>query len=100
VRNFTDVRDVCAAYRIAVEQPPGIWNVCSGRTVSLRDVMGILLAASEVADAVLKQAPGLGASDRGSFPAVSARKLRAAGWEPRIPLETTLSELLDYWRSR
>ena len=100
VRNFSDVRDVCAAYRTAVEQPSGIYNVCSGRTVSLREVMGILLAASSARDAALKQAPGLGAPDRGAFPAVSAGKLRAAGWEPKIPLETTLSELLDYWRSR
>lgn len=100
VRNFSDVRDVVAAYRVAIEQPAGIYNVCSEETVSLRQVMGMLLHMSTVPGAVLKQAPGLGSADHGIFPAPSAAKLRAAGWVPRIPLETTLADLLDYWRSR
>jgi len=100
VRNFTDVRDVTAAYRIAVEQPPGIWNVCSPQSRSLRDVMGMLAGMSSVPCAVLKEAQGLGAADRGAFPAVSADKLRAAGWAPRIPLAVTLRDLLEYWRGR
>jgi hypothetical protein len=30
-----------------------------------------------------------------------ASKFRAAtGWEPRIPFEQTLGDLLDYWRAR
>jgi GDP-4-dehydro-6-deoxy-D-mannose reductase len=29
------------------------------------------------------------------------RKVReATGWEPEIPLETTLRDLLDHWRER
>ena len=100
VRNFSDVRDVIAAYRVAIEQPPGIYNVCSERTVSLREVMDLLLGMSEASYAALKQVSGLGAADHGIFPAPSAAKLRAAGWEPRIPLETTLADLLDYWRKR
>ena len=100
MRNFSDVRDVIAAYRIAVEQPPGIWNVCSRETCSLRVIMGMLVDMSSVPGAALKEAPGLGTPDRGAFPAVSADKLRAAGWGPRIPLEVTLRDLLEYWRSR
>jgi GDP-4-dehydro-6-deoxy-D-mannose reductase len=26
-------------------------------------------------------------------------KLRKLGWEPRIPMEKTLSDMLEYWRS-
>jgi GDP-4-dehydro-6-deoxy-D-mannose reductase len=29
------------------------------------------------------------------------RKIKAeTGWEPQVPLKTTLAELLDYWRVR
>jgi len=30
----------------------------------------------------------------------SAKIERAVGWRPRIPLEQTLTDLLDYWRQR
>lgn len=99
-RNFSDVRDVTAAYRTAITMPPGIYNVCSAETRTLREVMGILLGMSRVPDAVLKEAPGLGQPDRGAFPGISAAKLRGAGWAPRIPLAVTLNDLLEYWRSR
>ena len=100
LRNFTDVRDVIAAYRIAIEQPPGIYNVASESTLSLRDVMNLLLSMSRVPAAPLKEAAGLGRADRGTFPGVSAEKLRTAGWVPEIPLAGTFADLLDYWRSR
>ena len=98
-RDFTDVRDVVAAYRLAVTLEPGIYNVCSGTVTSLREVMDTLvsLSASGVA---LEQDPHLGRPDRGPFPAASAQRLRDAGWAPQIPLRQSLSDLLDYWRSR
>ena len=100
LRNFTDVRDVTAAYRVAVEQPAGIWNVASENTLSLRDVMSLLLSLSLVPGAQLKETAMLGTPDRGAFPGVSADKLRAAGWAPRISLADTFADLLEYWRSR
>ncbi len=98
-RDFSDVRDVVAGYRIAVTQPPGIYNVCSGTVTSLRDVMSILAGLSS-APVHLKQDPGLGRPDHGQFPAASADRLRAAGWSPAVPLAESLADLLNYWRSR
>jgi GDP-4-dehydro-6-deoxy-D-mannose reductase len=101
VRDFTDVRDVVAAYRLAVMAVPGVYNVCSERPVTLRQVMGILAGLSSVRGLVLKEDETLVRRDKGVFPLPSAAKLReATGWVPRIPLEDTLAGLLEYWRGR
>jgi GDP-4-dehydro-6-deoxy-D-mannose reductase len=100
VRDFTAVTDVIAAYRLAITLEPGIFNVCSGRPVSLREVMGILTGLSVLDYVPLKEDPSLGRRDRGRFPQASAARLRAAGWEPAVPLESALADVLAYWRSR
>jgi GDP-4-dehydro-6-deoxy-D-mannose reductase len=100
VRDFTDVRDVAAAYQLAIMAPSGVYNVCSGHPVSLRHVMDILVSRSASVP-VLKEDPSLVRRDRGEFPLPSHDRLtRACGWQPRIPLEDTLAWLLDYWRNR
>ncbi len=45
-RDFTDVRDVVRAYRLLVESgPPGeVYNVCSGRDVSIDEIADSLIA--------------------------------------------------------
>lgn len=99
-RNFTDVRDMARAYVAAAGCGPGIYNACSGRTVTMRQVMDILAGLSE-REVVLKQDPRLGRAEHGPFPEPSCAKLTAAtGWKAGIPLEETLRWLLDYWRSR
>ena len=100
VRNYTSVRDVIDAYRLAITLEPGIYNVCSPHTVTLGTVMGILTGLSTLPHVPLKEDPALGAPCCGTFPEPSCDRLRAAGWEPRVPLETALAEVLDYWRSR
>ena len=99
-RDFTDVRDVAAAYKLAIGLEPGIYNVCSGRPVTMRHVMQALVKLAR-AGVVLKQDPSLGERDHRVCPVPSGQRLKdACGWEPSIPLEDTLGWLLDYWRSR
>ncbi len=101
-RDFLDVRDVVEAYaRLAGREESGeIYNVCSGRAVSVREILETLLARAtvdievRVAEARLRQ----GEAERlvGSY----AKLERATGWRPAIPLERTLADLLDFWRGR
>lgn len=100
-RNYTDVADVIAAYQQAIALPPGIYNVCSGRTASMAEVMGILVRLSRVPGVLLKEDPSLARREAPSFPEPSFERLRrACGWTPAIGLEETLAGLLDYWRGR
>ena len=97
LRDFTDVRDVVGAYRQAAELPAGVYNVCSGRTASVRDA---------AADARRRDPAAPGARDRPGAPARPRRArdprlghARWQGWEPEIPLEQTVADALEWWRT-
>jgi GDP-4-dehydro-6-deoxy-D-mannose reductase len=98
-RDFTDVRDVVRAYRLLAELgDPGIFNVCSGRSASARE---LLAALAEVAGVEIDHQvdPALVRAHEVMEIRGSAGKLRAAtGWEPEIPLETTLADTVAWWR--
>jgi GDP-4-dehydro-6-deoxy-D-mannose reductase len=99
-RDYTDVRDVVRAYRLLAERAePGVYNVCSGRTASARELLALLAEAAgvrleHVVDEALVR-PHEVRELRGSNDALRA----ATGWEPGIPLERTVSETLAWWRA-
>ncbi len=59
-RDFTDVRDVVAAYRLLVAHgtPGEVYNVCSGRDVAMSEVAALLLELAQ-ADLSLQTDPEL-----------------------------------------
>lgn len=101
-RDFTDVRDVVRAYRLLIEsgEPGNLYNVCSGRDVEIKQIADQLLALTgaslkfETDPALMRpvEVPVL----RGD----PSRLKQATGWEPKIPLEETLADVLAYWRGR
>jgi GDP-4-dehydro-6-deoxy-D-mannose reductase len=94
-RDYTDVRDVVRAYRLLAERAePGIYNVCSGRSVSTAELVRALGAEHEVDPGLLR--PNEVMELRGSYAALR----EATGWEPEIPLERTLRDALEWWRRR
>jgi GDP-4-dehydro-6-deoxy-D-mannose reductase len=99
-RDLTDVRDTVRAYlRLAAGGHPGtLYNVCSGRAVSMADVLEGLRARTQVQVAVhvdpALQRPTDAPIIAGSF----ARLQRDTGWTPTLPLDRTLDDLLEYWR--
>jgi GDP-4-dehydro-6-deoxy-D-mannose reductase len=100
-RDFTDARDTAAALlAIRGRGLTGSFNVCSGRAVGLREMIALLAAMTplEVAIAASPEEPGP-AGPRSSF-GDSSRLREATGWKPLIPLERSLAELLEWWRSR
>lgn len=101
-RDYTDVRDVVRAYRLLAEagEPGEAYNVCSGVDLAVQDLVDQLLALSS-ADLTLEVDPDLFRPVdtpvlRGSHDKLSA----ATGWQPELPMSTTLADLLDHWRHR
>jgi GDP-4-dehydro-6-deoxy-D-mannose reductase len=98
-RDYTDVRDVVRAYRLLAEAgEPGVFNVCSGRSASPRELIAPLtrIAGAEIDHRV---DPALVREHEVMEVRGSAERLRAAtGWEPEIPLETTLADTVEWWR--
>jgi len=103
-RDFTDVRDAVAAYLLLIARspPPGLYNVCSGVARCLRDVLEDLMKQAGIR-AVVREAPDRGSGGQLDVPyQCGSRALigRVIGWQPTIPWEETLSDILADWQLR
>jgi GDP-4-dehydro-6-deoxy-D-mannose reductase len=97
-RDFTDVRDVVRAYALLVDAEPGVYNVCSGRSVRVGDLIELLRAAARVKVRQETDPARLRAHDVPEIRGSTERLREATGWEPEIPLERTVSDALEWWR--
>jgi GDP-4-dehydro-6-deoxy-D-mannose reductase len=102
IRDFTDVRDMVRAYWLALErcEPGEVYNICSGRGYTIRNVLDILLSLTATRVEVREDPDRLRPSDVEILLGDCTRFQRATGWQPTIPFEVTLKDLLDYWRDR
>jgi GDP-4-dehydro-6-deoxy-D-mannose reductase len=102
VRDFTDVRDVVRAYRLLLEKGASgqAYNVCSGHGRRIREVLDILLALSTTKVEVRVDAARLRPADVPAQVGDPSRLRQATGWQPEIPLEQSLADLLEDWRGR
>lgn len=101
-RDFTDVRDIIQGYWLALEkgEPGEVYNLCSGRDVSIRDVLDILLGCSSVKVRVQVDPQRLRPSDVRMLQGDCSKFTKRTGWKAVIPLEKTLEDLLNYWRDK
>jgi GDP-4-dehydro-6-deoxy-D-mannose reductase len=97
-RDFTDVRDVVRAYADAIELDPGVYNVCSGRSVSARDLIELVGRFSSLEIRSELDPERLRPSEIRDLRGSPDRLRAAAGWQPEIPLEQTVEDALEAWR--
>jgi GDP-4-dehydro-6-deoxy-D-mannose reductase len=98
VRDFLDVRDAVRAYWAILQQgrPGTPYNVCSGRGVAVRDLPRVLDRCVRVHARVERHArPAPSRSRLVRRMIGSNRRLkRDTSWCPRVPLETSLRDML------
>ena len=102
-RDYTDVRDIVRGYWRLLEAGTAgeVYNLCSGREWSIRDLLNFLLNRSRVRDIKVEVDPNrLRPSDVPRLLGDASKIKRAVGWEATTPFEKTLDDLLDYWRER
>jgi len=101
VRDLTDVRDVVRAYRLLVERgtPGDAYNVCSGRGVRVRDIAEALLAMSKASLELVVDPDLVRPVDVPQLVGSPAKLCAETGWQPEIPLDQTLGDVLTAARS-
>ena len=99
-RDLTDVRDVARAYRAIVEkgQPGRVYNICSGRAYPIAEILRRLVAQAQVRIEIRQEPDRMRPNDVPLVLGDASRIRSEVGWTPTIPIESTLSDLLDYWR--
>lgn len=101
-RDFTDVRDMVRALRLALERcaPGEVYNIGSGRSVSIQHLLDILLRHARRPIRVEPDPALMRPSDVARSVADAGKFRQATGWQPRISIEQSLQDILDYWRMR
>lgn len=101
-RDITDVRDVVRAYRLLLldGKPGEVYNVCSGRSVSIKEVAERLLALAGVKLAIAVDPERVRPVDIPELRGDPSRIEAATGWKPEINLDSTLADVLTDWRTK
>jgi GDPmannose 4,6-dehydratase/GDP-4-dehydro-6-deoxy-D-mannose reductase len=100
IRTLADVRDTVRAYWALLDRcPPGeVYNIGGARTLTVGEVLGLLAGQARCPITHIVDPALLRPSDV-TLQIPDTSKFRAAtGWEPLIPVERTLGDLLDYHR--
>ena len=102
-RDYSDVRDIVRGYWLLLErgEPGEVYNLCSGHSWSIQQVLDFVLNLSTVKGIEVKTDPArLRPSDVMILEGDPTKMHKATGWKVEIPFERTLTELVDYWRQR
>lgn len=102
-RDYTDVRDIVRAYRLLIESEKTVnntYNICSGNSVSGKEILDGLLEQSKVNVSVVQDPARMRPSDTLEIIGVHSKITNDTGWEPKISLDQTLKDALQDWRSR
>jgi len=101
-RDFTDVRDVVRAYRLLLERgdPGEAYNIGSGRPRPIREVLELLLTMAQRPVRVEIDPQRIRPVEIPISAADTTRIRERLGWQPRIPLEQSLRDVLEEWRAR
>jgi len=101
-RDFTDVRDVVQAYIALLHKgrTGEVYNVCSGRAVRLADVIGKFQTICGKTVEIEIDPARVRLNEIAEIVGDPSKIRSGTGWSPRIPLENTVRDLLDYWRGR
>jgi GDP-4-dehydro-6-deoxy-D-mannose reductase len=100
IRDFTDVRDMVRAYWLAVTRakPGEVYNIATGNGIRIREMLERLISLANVEVKIEVDPDRLRPSDVEILIGDASKFKADTGWEPRIPFEQTLNDLLDYWR--
>lgn len=101
-RDFTDVRDMMRAYILALEQgePGDVYNLGTGRSRSIQEVLDTLVAAAAVAVQVETDPARMRPADVPDIVCDATKFIARTGWRPEISFEQSLHDLLNYERQR
>ncbi len=99
-RDFTDVKDVVAAYALLIEKGKKgeTYNVGSGKAIQIQSILKELLQLSSVEIKIEVDEAKLRPIDVPIIEADIKKLVEITGWKRKYELTDTLKETLNYWR--
>ncbi len=105
LRTWADVRDAVRAYFMLVTHNPTpgeYYNIGGSYTLSVKEMLEKLISLSPMADQITTEIDPdrLRPIDADLQVPDTKKFTEHTGWQPEIPFEQTMQDLLDYWRMR
>ncbi len=105
LRTYADVRDAVRAYYMLVTVNPvagAYYNIGGSYTCEVGDTLSTLISYSTMKDRIkIEVDPERLRPIDADLQIPDCRKFKEhTGWEPQISFETTMHDLLNYWRAR
>ncbi|MCL5970881.1 MAG: GDP-mannose 4,6-dehydratase [Patescibacteria group bacterium] len=99
-RDFTDVRDTVRAYVLLIEKGKEgeAYNIGSGVSYKISDILGKMLSLSNIKVNIESDKTLFRPIDNPDLVCNYAKLKNLTGWGPKIKIENTLKDTLDYWR--
>ena len=96
-RDFTDVRDIVFAYFALLERGRSgeRYNVCSGRERTVRSLLARLIDLAGVDVRIVADEKRMRPSEHRRAVGDATKIREATGWQPRLPLDESLTALLE-----
>jgi GDP-4-dehydro-6-deoxy-D-mannose reductase len=100
-RDITDVRDVCGAYTLLLDEAveAGTYNVASGRGVPMSDVVELFISLARCPVELEQRDDRVRPVEIPRMVGDASRLREATGWQPEIPLEQTVADMLEAVRA-
>lgn len=101
-RDFTDVRDVVRAYAalLGKGRTGQVYNVCSGIGLRLSDIIKQFQAICRTVVTIEVDPARVRADETPQVIGDSTKIRRETGWNPQIPMDRTIRDLMHYWREK
>lgn len=99
VVDVLDVRDAVDALLLLADrgEKGRVYNICSGKGHTIKQLLDTMASFAQCPIEIEVDPAKYRPQDYTALVGDSSR-LRQLGWNPQIPIETTLKDILDYWR--
>lgn len=100
-RDFINVKDIVRAYVLAIEKGKygEVYNIGSGKSYKIFDILSMLIDMSSRKIKIEKDESLFRPSDNRELLCDTRKFQKLTGWKPKISIEKTLKNTLDYWRN-
>ena len=101
-RDLTDVRDMVRAYLLALDKgvPGEVYNIGSGKPIQIKSILSKLLSLSSAKIKIEKDPSLLHPVEIEKIYCNFDKFKKQTGWQPKIPLLKTLSDTIEYERTK
>lgn len=103
IRDISDVRDIVLGYKVILQtdsRPGEAFNLCSGSGIKMKAVLEKLLSAAKKEIKIIEDPARMRPSEVPITVGDNSKFKNLTGWEPKIPLDQTLQDTLEYWRQK